>query len=466
MSKEKKSNKYRITSDSMGEMKVPSSAMYGAQTQRAVNNFPISGIKFDYDFITSIVIIKRSAAKVNLKLKLISEIRANAIIKACDKLLLDKPQNQFPIDIFQTGSGTSTNMNVNEVLATLANTFITDKNNLIHPNDHINMGQSSNDVIPTAIHISSLIAVEEKLIPALVRIESELSLKVKEFDKVLKIGRTHLQDATPMTLGQEFSGYQSIVKNSLAQIKQSKKLLSNLAQGGTAVGTGINTHKKFGLLIADEISKYTNIKFFKTKNHFEAQSAQNSVVAFSGSLKTLAVGLNKIANDIRWLGSGPRSGIGELTIPAVQPGSSIMPGKVNPVICESMIQVCSQVIANDMAISLGGLGSVFELNLMLPLIAHNILFSINILSNSVNVFVDKLLVDIKANSEKCEGYIEGSLAMCTSLVPEIGYDKSAQIAYEAFKKNKTIKQVLKDNKVLSDKKIEKLLDPKLMIKPK
>ena len=466
MSKEKKSNKYRITSDSMGEMKVPSSAMYGAQTQRAVNNFPISGIKFDYDFITSIVIINRSAAKVNLKLKLISEIRANAIIKACDKLLLDKTQNQFPIDIFQTGSGTSTNMNVNEVLATLANTFITDKNNLIHPNDHINMGQSSNDVIPTAIHVSSLIAVEEKLLPALVKIESELSLKVKEFDKVLKIGRTHLQDATPMTLGQEFSGYQSIVKNSLAQIKQSKKLLSNLAQGGTAVGTGINTHKKFGLLIADEISKYTNIKFFKTKNHFEAQSAQNSVVEFSGSLKTLAVGLNKIANDIRWLGSGPRSGIGELTIPAVQPGSSIMPGKVNPVICESMIQVCSQVIANDMAISLGGLGSVFELNLMLPLIAHNILFSINILSNSVNVFVEKLLVDIKANSEKCEGYIEGSLAMCTSLVPEIGYDKSAQIAYEAFKKNKTIKQVLKDNKVLSDKKIEKLLDPKLMIKPK
>ena len=466
MSKEKKSNKYRITSDSMGEMKVPVSAMYGAQTQRAVHNFPISGIKFDYDFINSIVIIKRSAAIVNLKLKLISEVRANAIVKACDKLLLDKPQNQFPIDIFQTGSGTSTNMNVNEVLATLANTFITDKNNLIHPNDHINMGQSSNDVIPTAIHVSSLIAVEEKLLPALVKIESELSLKVKEFDKVLKIVRTHLQDATPMTLGQEFSGYQSIVKNSLAQIKQSKKLLSNLAQGGTAVGTGINTHKKFGLLIADEISKYTNIKFFKTKNHFEAQSAQNSVVEFSGSLKTLAVGLNKIANDIRWLGSGPRSGIGELTIPAVQPGSSIMPGKVNPVICESMIQVCSQVIANDMAISLGGLGSVFELNLMLPLIAHNILFSINILSNSVNVFVDKLLVDIKANSEKCEGYIEGSLAMCTSLVPEIGYDKSAQIAYEAFKKNKTIKQVLKDNKVLSDKKIEKLLDPKLMIKPK
>jgi len=269
-----------------------------------------------------------------------------------------------------------------------------------------------------------------------------------------------------MTLGQEFSGYQSIIKNSLNQINHSKKLLSNLAQGGTAVGTGINTHKKFGLLISDEISKFTKIKFVEAKNHFEAQSSQNQAVAFSGSLKTLAIGLNKISNDIRWLGSGPRSGLGELTIPPVQPGSSIMPGKVNPVICESMIQVCSQVIANDTAINLGGLGSVFELNLMLPLIAHNMLYSINILSNSINVFVDKLLINIQPNSDKCEGYIEGSLAMCTSLVPEIGYDKAAEIAYEAFKKNKTIRQVLKDNKILSDKKIEQLLDPKLMIKPK
>ena len=282
----------------------------------------------------------------------------------------------------------------------------------------------------------------------------------------MKIGRTHLQDATPMTLGQEFSGYQSIIKNSLNQINQTKKLLSSLAQGGTAVGTGINTHKNFGVLIAKEISKFTKIKFVKTKNHFEAQSSQNQAVAFSGSLKTLAIGLNKIANDIRWLGSGPRSGLGELTIPPVQPGSSIMPGKVNPVICESMIQVCSQVIANDTAINLGGLGSVFELNLMLPLIAHNMLFSINILSNSINVFVDKLLINIQSNPDKCEGYIEGSLAMCTSLVPEIGYDKAAQIAYEAFKKGKTIREILRENKILSDKKIEKLLDPKLMIKPK
>jgi len=466
MAKNKKSNNFRLTSDSMGEMKVPLNAFYGAQTQRAVNNFPISNITFNYDFINAVIIIKRSAAIVNNRLELLNKVKSKAIVKACDKLLEDKPNNQFPVDIFQTGSGTSTNMNVNEVLATLANTFVSNKKNSIHPNDDVNMGQSSNDVIPTAIHISSLIAVEQKLIPALKKLELNLNKKSKEFNNTLKIGRTHLQDATPMTLGQEFSGYQSIIENSLSQINQTKKLLSKLAQGGTAVGTGINTHKKFGLLIAKEISSFSNIKFSKTRNHFEAQSSQNGAVAFSGSLKTLAVGLNKIANDIRWLSSGPRSGLGELTIPAVQPGSSIMPGKVNPVICESVIQVCAQVIANDTAINLGGLGGVFELNLMLPLIAHNMLFSINILSNSINIFVDKLLVDIKANIDKCEGYIEGSLAMCTSLVPEIGYDKAAQIAYEAFNTNKTIKQVLKDNKVLSDQKIDDLLNPKLMIKPK
>ena len=374
MAKNKKSNNFRLTSDSMGEMKVPSNAFYGAQTQRAVNNFPISDITFNYDFINAVIIIKRSAAIVNNRLELLDRVKSKAIVKACDQLLKDKPNNQFPVDVFQTGSGTSTNMNVNEVLATIANTFVSNKKNIVHPNDDVNMGQSSNDVIPTAIHISSLIAVEKKLIPALKKLELNLNKKSKEFNNTLKIGRTHLQDATPMTLGQEFSGYQSIIKNSLSQINQTKNLLSKLAQGGTAVGTGINTHKKFGLLIAKEISSFSKIKFSKTNNHFEAQSSQNSAVAFSGSLKTLAIGLNKIANDIRWLSSGPRSGLGELTIPAVQPGSSIMPGKVNPVICESIIQVCAQVIANDTAINLGGLGSIFELNLMLPLIAHNMLF--------------------------------------------------------------------------------------------
>ena len=461
--------KYRIEKDSLGEMQVPENAYYGAQTQRAVENFKISNLKFSEQFIKSLAIIKRNAAKVNFKLGLISKDVSDLIVSATNEISIGNYSEEFVIDIFQTGSGTSTNMNMNEVIANIAAEKSGGQRgdkSIIHPNDHVNLGQSSNDVIPTAIHISSLIAVENNLIPSLIKLESAISVKVKEFNKVLKIGRTHLQDATPMTLGQEFSGYQSIIKNSLNQINQTKKLLSSLAQGGTAVGTGINTHKDFGVLVAKEISKFTKIKFVKTKNHFEAQSSQNQAVAFSGSLKTLAIGLNKIANDIRWLGSGPRSGLGELTIPPVQPGSSIMPGKVNPVICESMIQVCSQVIANDTAINLGGLGSVFELNLMLPLIAHNMLFSINILSNSTNVFVDKLLINIRSNSDKCEGYIEGSLAMCTSLVPEIGYDKAAQIAYEAFKKGKTIREVLKENKILSDKKIEKLLDPKLMIKPK
>ena len=462
----KKSKKFRKVSDSMGNINVPFDSLYAAQTQRAINNFPISGITFNKNFISAIIIIKRSAAVINHKLKLLEKYKKDAIIKASDKILRENFEDQFPIDIFQTGSGTSTNMNVNEVIANIANTFIKNNSNKIHPNDHVNMGQSSNDVIPTAIHISSLVMVEKKLLPALEELSNDLLSKSKEFNRILKIGRTHLQDATPMTLGQEFSGYHQIIKNNLKQINNSKKILSNLAQGGTAIGTGINTHRDFGKLMATEISKQTKIKFSKCSNHFEAQSCQNGAVEFSGTLKTLAVGFYKIANDIRWLGSGPRSGLGELLIPAVQPGSSIMPGKVNPVICESAIQVCSQVIANDTAITLGGLGSIFELNLMLPLIAHNILFSIEILSNSINVFRIKLLNKLKANAKKCENYIEGSLAMCTTLVPVIGYDKTTEIAYEAYKSNKTIREVLKNKNILSEKEINQLLNPELMIKPK
>ena len=357
-------------------------------------------------------------------------------------------------------------MNCNEVIATIANNLSNSKNNLIHPNDHVNLGQSSNDVIPTAIHISSLQMVEEKLLPALELLNNSLSQKSLKFKNIIKIGRTHLQDATPITLGQEFSGYKEIVSKNIKRININKSFLMYLAQGGTAVGTGINTHKEFGKKIAKEISKKTKIKFIETKNHFESQSSQDSIVGFSGDLKTLAVGLNKIANDIRWLGSGPRSGLGELVIPAVQPGSSIMPGKVNPVICESLIQVCAQVIANDSAITLGGLGSVFELNLMLPLIANNILCSIKILSNAVTVFNTNLLEGLEADIEKCNNYIEGSLAMCTSLAPIIGYDKAAEIAYEAYKKNKTIREIAKEKNIMSDSQLDKLLDPQTMIKPK
>ena len=466
MKKNKNSSKVRVVSDSMGKIDIPKDALYGAQTQRAINNFPISGITFNKHFISSVVIIKRSAAIVNYKLKLINKKQSSAIIKACDYVLKNNISKEFPIDIFQTGSGTSTNMNVNEVLATLSNKYIKNKKDSLHPNDHINMGQSSNDVIPTAIHISSLLMVERYLLPALSKIESTLLKKVKEFKSVLKIGRTHLQDATPMTLGQEFSGYEQIIKNSKIQINQSKKYLFSLAQGGTAVGTGINTPKDFGKLISLEISNYTKLPFKESKNHFEAQSFQNGALEFSGSLKTLALGIHKIANDIRWLASGPRSGIGELIIPPVQPGSSIMPGKVNPVICESVIQVSSQVVANDLAITLGGIGSIFELNLMLPLIGHNLLYSIEILSNSINSFNDKLLIKLQADELKCKEYIEGSLAMCTSLAPVLGYDIAAKIAYEAYEKNKTIREILVSKKLLSNKKIKELLDPKSMIKPK
>ena len=453
----------RIEKDTMGEMEVPFNAYYGAQTQRAVNNFPISNISFIPEFIKSVVLIKRSAALVNFKLNLLNKSKMNLIIKACDELLSGKHKDQFPIDIFQTGSGTSTNMNVNEVISNVANSF---SDEIIHPNDDVNMGQSSNDVIPTAIHVSSFLMVEEKLLPSLNILLETLDRKSNEFKNVLKIGRTHLQDATPMTLGQEFSGYAQMISSSIDRINLSKINLQNIAQGGTAVGTGINTHPDFGQMVAEEISNYTSNTFFEASNHFQAQSSQDAAVEFSGSLKTLSVCLNKIANDIRWLASGPRSGLGELIIPPVQPGSSIMPGKVNPVICESMIQVCSQVIANDTAITLGGLGAVLELNLMLPMIGHNLLYSIKILSNAILMFNDKLLVNLKADEKKCNDYIEGSLAMCTALAPVIGYEKAAAIAYQAYNEGKTVREVALEKKVLSEEKINLILDPFSMIKPK
>ena len=458
-----KNKKYRIEKDSMGSMKVPASSLYGAQTQRAIENFPISNIKFNRSFIYAIVIIKRSASIVNNKLGLLPQNKKNAIVNACDLILKGNYDNQFPVDIFQTGSGTSTNMNVNEVVSQIASK----KSKLtIHPNDDVNMGQSSNDTIPTAINISTSTYIETDLLVNLDELIKSFKIKVKDFNSVIKIGRTHLQDATPITLGQEFSGYTELLIKSRKRIALAQKILKRLPQGGTAVGTGINTHKNFGKLIAQEISKYTKLDFKESPNHFEAQSAQDCSVSISGDFKSLAVSLSKIANDLRWLGSGPRSGLGEIIIPAVQPGSSIMPGKVNPVICESMLQVCSQVIANDLSITLGGLGSIFELNLMLPLIAHNLLFSATILSNSIKIFKDKLIDHIEVDEEKCENYIEGSLAMCTSLAPIIGYDKAASIAYESFKSGKTIREIMKNKKLIDEKLLNDLLNPENMIKPK
>ena len=458
----------RKEQDSMGDMLVPDDAYYGAQTQRAVENFPISGIPISKSMIQALGKIKRSAAIVNNELGLLDGKRKNAIVQAADEIIEGKFYSQFPIDIYQTGSGTSSNMNCNEILSNRASEImggVIGAKDPVHPNDHVNLGQSSNDVIPTAIHIAANTMLKEELIPALQKLADELDKKAVEFSDIVKIGRTHLQDATPITLGQEFSGYTQMVKNGIKRIQNAQGFLSELAIGGTAVGTGINTKAQFGSLVAKEISRFTGISFIEASNHFEAQGAQDAAVETSGALKTIAVSLSKIANDIRWLGSGPRAGLGELILPAVQPGSSIMPGKTNPVICEAMIQGCAQVIGNDMAITIGGQGGVFELNLMLPLIAHNLTNSITILSNSTNIFTEKLITGLKANKEKCAGYIEGSLAMCTSLAPVIGYDKAAQIAYKAFNSGKTVREIAMEENVLDKNKLDEILDPKSMTMP-
>ena len=458
----------RIEKDTMGEINLPDDSYYGAQTKRAFDNFQISSKKIPRSMISSIAMIKRSAAIVNNQLNFINSKVKDAVVKACDEVIQGKYDNQFIVDVYQTGSGTSSNMNANEVIANRACEILGgnkgDKT-LVHPNDQVNYGQSSNDVIPTSIHIATSIETTKRLIPELKLLKESLDKKSHEFKDIIKIGRTHLMDATPITLGQEFSGYSKMIENSILRLENDLPFLFKLAQGGTAVGTGINTHKDFGKLIAKEISIVTGLNFSESDNHFESQATQDSIVHFSGSLKTLAVSLYKIANDIRWLGSGPRSGLGELVLPAVQPGSSIMPGKVNPVICESLIQVSSQVVGYDNAITLGGMGGIFELNLMLPLIGSNILESINILSNGMVMFRKKLLDNLSANEKKCNGYIEDSLAMCTSLAPIIGYDKAAGIAKKAFKTDKTVREICIEDKVLSEDDLNRILDPYSMIKP-
>jgi len=458
----------RKEKDSMGVVQVPDDAYYGAQTQRAVENFPISGMTISKSMIRALGIIKRSSAVVNHKLGILDKKRKNSIVQASDEVIQGKYNDQFPIDTFQTGSGTSSNMNCNEIIANRASELMGGQigtREPVHPNNHVNMGQSSNDVIPTAIHIAANMEIHNSLIPALQNLANELDQKAQEFAGIIKIGRTHLQDATPITLGQEFSGYCQMVTNGIQRLQNVQKHLSELAQGGTAVGTGINTKIEFGQLMAREISRFAGITFTEAVNHFEAQAAQDAAVETSGALKTVAVSLSKIANDIRWMGSGPRAGIGELILPAVQPGSSIMPGKVNPVICESMIQVCAQVIGNDTAITIGGQGGIFELNLMLPLIAHNLSQSIEILTTGSQMFTNKLLKDLKANEEICASYIEGSLAMCTSLAPIIGYDRAAEIAHKAYKSGKTVREVCLEENLLDKKELDILLDPENMTKP-
>lgn len=442
---------HREEKDTMGIVHVPENVYYGPQTQRAIENFPISGLRFPTQFYRCLAMVKKVSAHVNAKLKILDKTIAKAIKQAAQEVMNGKFDDQFVVDVFQTGSGTSINMNMNEVLASRANEIITGKkggNSPVHPNDHVNLGQSSNDVIPTVIHITALEAIHKKLIPSLEVLYKTLYQKSAEFDNVKKIGRTHLQDAIPMTLGQEFSGYTRQIELGIQRIEAAEPRLAELPLGGTAIGNGVNAHPDFARNAIAGISEYLSLPFTEAKNHFEAQAAQDAAVEMSGALKTVAVSLMKIANDIRWLASGPRCGLGEITIPSLQPGSSIMPGKVNPVIPEAVLQVCAQVIGNDLTITIGGQWGNFELNTMLPVIGYNLLQSIDILTNASSVFAEKCIAGIQANREKSASYIDKSLALVTGLIPLVGYDKAAAIAKKAYETGKTIKEIAMEDEAL------------------
>ncbi|MBS0182924.1 MAG: class II fumarate hydratase [Nitrospira sp.] len=457
----------RIERDTMGELAVPAEAYYGVQTARAIENFPISSLRMPRAIIKAMGMIKRAAATVNHSLGLLDKKLSEAVKQAAAEVVDGRLDVEFPVDVFQTGSGTSTNMNTNEVISNRATELLGGArgSKLVHPNDHVNLGQSSNDVIPTAIHIAASEMMQQQLLPALTRLHKALKGKAKEFDQVVKIGRTHLQDATPVRLGQEFGGYARQIELGIQRVKSAQEALSEIALGGTAVGTGLNCHPKFSTKVMAIISRETGCSFKEAKNHFEAQSAQDSLVEASGHLRTLAVSLMKIANDIRWLGSGPRCGLGEINLPETQPGSSIMPGKVNPVIAESVTMVCAQVIGNDVAVTVGGQAANFELIVMMPVMAYNLLQSIELLATVSNNFAAKCIEGIKANEERCKSLIEESLAMCTALAPEIGYEAAAKLAKEAYKSGKTVRQVAKEQKVLSDRRLSELLDPWRMTEP-
>jgi len=451
---------FRTEKDSMGEFKVPSEAKYGASTARAVDNFPISNLRFSRSFIKALGEVKKACAEVNLKNKLLEKKVADSIINASQQVINGEHDKDFVVDIFQTGSGTSTNMNANEIIAKIASESLNEE---IHPNDHVNMSQSSNDVIPTATNIAAVTDILEKLIPSIENLISSLQLKAKKWEKVYKNGRTHLMDATPVSLGQEFNGYAALLSERLEDIKASLNNVSKLAIGGTAVGTGINAPDNFGSDVAEEISNSLGIKFSEVENHFTRQGSREEIVHLSGCLKAYAVSIFKIANDIRWMGSGPISGLNELKIPALQPGSSIMPGKVNPVIPEMMMQVSAQVIGNDNTITFSSSHGNFELNTMLPVMAHNLLESIELLISGNTVFDEKLISELEANTEKLEENIQKNSILVTALVPVIGYDKSAEIAKEAISQNKTIKEVLVEKELLSGEEIDKLLNIEKLI---
>ena len=456
----------RIERDSMGEMEVPADALYGASTMRAVLNFPISGIRFSRTFIRALGLLKQAAAKTNMSLGLLEEITGNAIVSAAQEVIDGSLDEHFVLDIFQTGSGTSTNTNANEVIANRASQIRGGElgSRLVHPNDHVNMCQSSNDVIPTAIHLAALLAIKEDLIPALEFLAVELGKKSDEFWPVVKTGRTHLQDATPVRLGQEFRGFAGQAEYSVQRLNRAQESLAEVALGGTAVGTGVNTHKEFSARTCQAVSEATGVFIKETANHFQAQASLDALVETSGELKTIAISLHKIANDIRFMASGPRAGLGEINLPEVQPGSSIMPGKINPVISESVIQVVAQVVGNDVSVTLAGQGGYFELNTMMPVAAHNILQSISLLATSAHNFADQCVKGITATSVGPE-MVEKGLMLGTALAPAIGYDAAAAIAKEASAKGTTIREMAKQKTELSDAELDELLDLERMTEP-
>jgi fumarate hydratase class II len=458
----------RTERDSMGEMSVPQSALYGASTQRAVLNFPVSGYHFSRPFIRALGLLKWAAAQANHDLGLLDAHRSALIVQAAEEVIEGKLDEHFPLDIFQTGSGTSTNTNANEVISNRACQLDGKEigaKHPVHPNDHVNMGQSSNDVIPSAIHISAAEELKNRLTPELDKLQQALAAKAQEFHEIIKIGRTHLMDATPVRLGQEFGGYAQQIAYARDRAQKAIDVLRELALGGTAVGTGLNRHEEFPAKVMRHLEHRTGIAFREATDHFEAQGGKDAVVEASGQLKTIAVSLFKIANDIRWLSSGPRCGIGEIQLPATQPGSSIMPGKVNPVICESTMMVCAQVIGNDACITWAGANGNLELNVMMPVMAHNLIESIRLLANVCEILTEKCIIGIVANEERCRELVELSMAMVTSLAPKIGYDRAAEIAKESARTGKTVRELCREKKVLPEAELKAALDPIAMTEP-
>ena len=472
--------KFRTERDSMGEFQVPEEAYYGANTMRAVLNFPISDLRFSRSFIKALGQIKMAAAETNFELGLLREDLKDAIVYAAQKVIDGELDDHFVLDIFQTGSGTSTNMNANEVISNKAIEKLGGKlgsGSPVHPNDHVNTGQSSNDVIPTAIHVSALMAMNDDLIPALQQLQKGLEAKASEFSDIIKTGRTHLQDATPIYLGQEFEGYAGQIERSISRVREGMKELSEVALGGTAVGTGVNTHPDFSKRVCAKLSTILNVEVHETTNHFQAQNSLDNVVAASGALKTVAVSLMKICNDLRWLGSGPRAGVGEIELPEVQPGSSIMPGKVNPVIPESVCQVAAHVIGNDAAIVIGGQSGNFEINVMMPMCAYNLQQSIDLLAAAARNLDNQCIsgpveeganegdpAGIKATSKGPE-MVDRGLMIGTTLVPHIGYLAVAKLAKNAHETGRTIREVALEETDLSSEELDKILDATSMTKP-